>query len=448
MDTDCCICFESHPSIDCPERSQRNCPDCHMLIKRFADHAPFCGMKTWIYEPYLGLYAGSLEERAVIGCNNPMRFYYEGSWRKFVVGTEMYSAECGVVFRSKTDNDFSIMTTSFAPIRIMVVVRENGTFFTKLLLLSSRGKFFVAKPMNELFDRGTAKAKHTWKTTLILAIGSTESLCLSIMVVPLQNAPRIYEMNYYKLTNQFDIPHDINLGNLDIANSNCVFCYGAHHNNSTCKKFLSKCFDCHVVIEKKQDHAEACSVSELFNSVFVDVYAKIPAVRLVLSFGAKIGILSNGSMMQANTSTEFFSGMADTLFTFESPSKVVIKTTEFTRIRIPIVIQESNNRYIEKLVFMTSHDRTVIVAPGSRVVNNANILNDFKHNTPIALFVTGQNFDISVTAHSGGNIFMSEVVFDRISKKYKIPQELYVKSNNFVAKIFDANLPFKKMKRP
>lgn len=452
MDSDCLICFESHPTKECPERKQQNCPDCHVFIKRFADHTAICGMKTWIHQPYKDLYAMPPVERVIVGCNRPMRFFYDGCWRKFTEGAELYSAESGALIRFKTDNDFSVLTTSFAPIRILVAVRENGTFVGKLLLLSSKTRFLVAKGLNEPFDRHEAKKSHTWKTTLIVGIGSIDDLCISAMITPSQKLARTFEMRFDKFTKRFDIPIGINLIDSDttqIENADCTFCHGAHH-DSSCEKILSRCFDCHVSITKKQDHVESCSASDWLKSDYVDIYVKIPAVRMVISFGSPIHYMINGSPTLAQAGTELFSSMADAHFKFETSSKITIKTTGFTRIRVPIVIRDNNGReprFTEKLVLMTSLDRTVIAAAGSRIVSETNILNDFQHNTPIVLFLFGPDVNIKIDAYSGGIIHKYDVAFDYFSKKYEIPKDLDVKSNHFATKMFDADLPIKKFKR-
>lgn len=448
MDSDCLICFESHLTIECPERKQENCPDCHAFINRFADHTAICSKKTWIFQPYEGLYAAPPVERVIVGCNSPMRFFYDGCWRKFTEGAELYSAESAAMIRFKTDQDFSVLTTSFAPIRILVTVRENGTFVGKLLLLSSKTRFLVAKGLNEPFDRNEANESHTWKTTLILGIGSIDDLCLSAMITPNLKLARTFEMRFDKFTKQFVIPDAINMVNSDtttIDNANCMFCHGAHHGIS-CKRLLSRCYDCHNSITKKQDHAENCSAKDWFKSENVDVYVKIPAVRMVISFGTPIHYMLNGLLLEAQSGSELFSGMADAHFKFETSSKITIKTTGYTRIRVPI-IHVNNGRFIEKLVLITSHDRTVIAAAGSRIVSEGNILNDVEHNTPIVLFLFGAYVNISIDAHSGGNVHNYDVLFDHLSKKYEIRKDLDVKSNNFATKMFDADLPIKKYKR-
>lgn len=100
---------------------------------------------------------------------------------------------------------------------------------------------------------------------------------------------------------------------------------------------------------------------------------------------------------------------------------------------------------MEKLVLMTSVDRT-IVAAGSRTVNKGNVLADVQHNTPIVLVQDGTNLNVKIELYSGGNIGTYHVLFDARANKYLIPQELDVKRNIFTAKRFDAAVPLKKLR--
>lgn len=94
---------------------------------------------------------------------------------------------------------------------------------------------------------------------------------------------------------------------------------------------------------------------------------------------------------------------------------------------------------------MTSHDRTAVAAKSSRVLNEANILADHEHNTPLVLLLDSACATVTVEIYSGGCTHHYTMTFD--GKKFKIPDDFNVASNNFVPKLFDAELPFKKMKR-
>lgn len=208
-DTDCSICFESHVTVDCPERKPQNCPSCHLLIKRLSDHSAVCGTKQWFFRPYEELYATSPLDRAIIGCNSPIRYLSEGTWRKPFDGEELYSLETGVLVRFKSVNDFCLLTRAFAPIRIAVVVRENSNFVAKLMLLSSVNRFIVAADVNFPFDRNTANAQYLWKTTLIVAMASADDLRLSVVAIPPRKPARRYELIFNRSTGKFNIPQEL-----------------------------------------------------------------------------------------------------------------------------------------------------------------------------------------------------------------------------------------------
>lgn len=200
MDCDCLICFEGHLTNDCPDRKPQHCLDCHIFIKYLTDHSSLCSNKQWSYQPYKDLYATPPLQRIIFGCNSPIRFLYDGDWRKPYDGEELYSSESGIIIRFTNKNDFSCLTRTFAPIRIAVVVKEQSRFTIKLMLLASRNRFVVAKNLNEPFDRQAAKKNHQWKTTLIVATSSTKDLCLTLMTTP----PR-------KLAKWYDLPYDVSL---------------------------------------------------------------------------------------------------------------------------------------------------------------------------------------------------------------------------------------------
>lgn len=193
-----------------------------------------------------------------------------------------------------------------------------------------------------------------------------------------------------------------------------------------------------------------CSVSNWYQSqAYVDLYVKIPVVRAKILFGKPIRYLSHGSFVDPMPGIELLSGMADVLFKFKSQSVIDMITTGFSRIRVPIIVCEKNGSYIERLVFMTSHDRTVVAASGSRVVNPSNILKDYEHLTPLVLFLADGCAKFSIHVNSGGKIHNFDIGVTPISggAKFNIPDDLDVKSRNFMPKAFDADFSSKKMKR-
>lgn len=414
MDSDCLICFQSHSTYDCPERKPQCCPDCHLFIKHFSDHGPACGSKQWLFQPYKDLYVKIPIERVIFGCNGPVRFLYDGMWRKPFDAEELYSTESGIMIRFKNETDFAVLSSSFAPIRIAVVVKENTEFILKLMLLASHNKLIVAKNFNQRFDRVAAKTQHQYKTTLIVATPSIANLCLSLSVLH-PNAPfRNHEIQYNMLTKMFNIPQELSstslpeeqsiepnnqlvvsdglrakryfeTQNTSVRQANCSYCHDEHH-GEYCRRFWQRCFECHVPAQEKGDHAGNCSAKNWFASEkYVDVYAKIPAIRAEITFQKPIRFLLDGKLVDAKPGLDVFSATADVQFKFASQSKIVLKTTGFTRIRLPVVTIErkgTKDIHTERIVFMTSADRTIVAANSSRIVNEANVLSEFEHNTP------------------------------------------------------------------
>lgn len=171
-------------------------------------------MKTWIFDPYKDLYAAPPVERLIVGCNVPIRFLYDGDWRKPFDGHEMYSPEGEIIIHFKNENDFSCLTRSFAPIRIAIIVKEGSQFTMKLLLLSSRNRFVVAHRLNAPFDRHTASnSLQINSKTLILAMSSTDDLCLSVMLTPPRKVVRCYDLRYNKSLRTFGFLEEMNLLN-------------------------------------------------------------------------------------------------------------------------------------------------------------------------------------------------------------------------------------------
>lgn len=248
--------------------------------------------------------------------------------------------------------------------------------------------------------------------------------------------------------NQVHDPQSPLVANIDAKNIKCLMCYGAHHGED-CRRLWETCFECHVPVQSTYDHAENCGAKKWFRSEkYVEAYVKTPAVRMTIEFADPVSVLLSGVFVTASAGMDLFSGMADTQFKFASQSQVELRTTRFTRIRVPIVIPDGNGRndnFYERIVFMTSHDRTIVAANSSRVMHQSHLLADFEHNTPLVLQIPCAG-KLLVTVHSGGRTYEYAVDVNADGKKYAIPDELGVKSTNFTPKMFDAELPMKKLK--
>lgn len=99
------------------------------------------------------------------------------------------------------------------------------------------------------------------------------------------------------------------------------------------------------------------------------MYVKVAVVRAKISFEKPIHYIFDGSFVAAATGAQLFSGMADILCKFESPSVIAIATTGFTRVRLSIIVREKNGLLMERLVLLTSQDRTIVAANSARLVN-------------------------------------------------------------------------------
>lgn len=139
--------------------------------------------------------------------------------------------------------------------------------------------------------------------------------------------------------------------------------------------------------------------------------------------------------------------MADSYFNFISENEIVLLTTGFTRIRIPIIVTKnrgSKEVHTEKLVLMTSYDRTIVAAIGSRVLpDTTSIPRDVAHSTPILLYVAERDdFSIAIETHSAGGMKCKfDIPYEKELKKFKVPSELDVKSKQFQPREFDADIP-------
>lgn len=463
-----------HPTIDCPDRTKQHCPDCHVLIQHCSDHTSVCGLKTWQYNKYADLYAKQPRQRVIIGFNTPFRFLKDGSWRKGTEDLRMYSPETGAMFRFDSDSDIVLLTTSYSPIRLVIVVKEKEgeteVFREKLLLLTSLKNIIVASALDKEFDRNSGR--NTAKNSLIIATSANTQVDLQVSMtvyVPGSAEIRQFALRYDAATKKFLIPEGIDAEKIARANSNnvmmssvatnqmalygaggpfpweCSTCVGAHHSTECNQPKLQSCFECHVQAKVANDHAPNCTAKNWYISKPIDVYVNIPAIRCKLTFKSPIIFDDQATAYEG---LELFSSNSDTFFVFESPSQVSLYTTRFTRIRIPLVLQDTFNSvktYTEKLVFLTSLDRTILGAHSSRQVNPNNMLQGFEHNTPLVLFFSmREDPSIKLDIYSGGGIMRSyDLDFNRDSKKFLIPPQVNVNSHNFVPMAFDAEPPTK-----
>lgn len=480
MDTDCVICYGSHHPADCKERTEQHCPECHALILEVADHTTVCASKTWIYKKYANLYAQPLKERLIISTSSPFRYLKNTCWQKPEDQLEMYSPGNGAFIQFKSERDISLSTTCFAPIQIVVVVKhEDGNadiFAEKLLLSTTKKVVLIAAGQSKRFDRN---APQIHDTTLILAVSAKDEPCLNINVFPSNSPAREYWLRFDKANRMFRIPSGLLAGLADPNNiyqlDETVLPQLDHHLNTNQQLVRScdvsnigignvacasptvyvprydNCFECHAPIKSAKDHLPTCGAKNRFVSKLASAYVKNPVTRCELIFKSPLMVHHNGNAINVQAGMKYFSSMADAYFKFESSTKVILLTTGFTRIRLPLVTAVkigSTTMYMEKLILMTSQDRTIVVAHSSRQVDGSNVLNEFEHNTPLVLITSSEEDPtLTVNIHSAGPVVDEyEIVYRQRDQKFVVPAALDVKSRTFVSKSFDTKILAKKAK--
>lgn len=460
---DCLICMGLHHSKDCNERKPQHCTECHMFIRYCSDHNPVCENKHWVYDVYTDLYVKTPLERCNIGFNCDFRFYQNEVWRKPVEGIDAYSTGNGIFFRFKTDKDIAVLSNGFVHARILVVVKDtNGTFNQKLVLMTSTLKMMVATLIDEPFNR--TKCAQEGDTSLILAMSGENSPSISISLFPKSGLARHHEVRYDNETKTFQIPDELKIDtvmSLAAAAQQCttVAVYEEFKRSFEVavnqQQHSAGCFECHIPVKRISDHAQQCG-SKWYISPGENVYVKIPTIRCVLRFEIPFRLLMDGKFIEIKRDGFYFSRMADTLFKISKSDQIELFTTGFTRIRIPIVVKEDGrtNIFKEKMILMTSADRTIVCANGARQINPNNSFDTFKHNTPLVLCIAG---DIGHTVHvevhsSGANVNRYQIPWlideNRADRNiFQIPRELDIASKVFDLNQFDADLPQKKQNR-
>lgn len=300
-----------------------------------------------------------------------------GCWRKGSDGIDLYSPVTGAFFQFKSDYDLSFLSHGFVGVRIMIVVKDSGGIFEKLLLVTSKTQMIVAARVNNAFNQNNALNRHT---ALILAMSADENPAININLFPKNKPARQYVIRYEKRTKMFQIPDglatqamgstssdifgdkttgpihaelgsqseigaqslqlmEINAKNRNrLSNdplnrpsnrndANCMVCFGAHHSLECQEGKLENCFECHVPIANINDHASMCAVKQWFLSKKSDKLVKIPIVRWVIEFQSPISAFIDGKFQEAKPQLKLFSGMSDSYFVFESDKKLIVMTT-------------------------------------------------------------------------------------------------------------------------
>lgn len=447
-------------------------------------------MKTWLHNKYADLYVDRPKMRCIISINAPFRFLLNGCWRKGGDGLELYSPATGAFFEYNSTHDVSLLSNNFVRVRVVVVVKDGTSLVQKLVLLTSKTQLIVAAHMNSVFDKNH---NNNWHTTLFLAMSAQDKPTISINVFPKDKSARQYVLKYNEETKKFQIPSglDVNanarsdeyggsddlqtnpqlagqpdmgaqclelveydaqkqkrvsmLGtesksNVNRANSNCTVCLGVDHSSGCQKGVFSSCHECHLIIRNIGDHAEGCTAKQWFVSGKIEAYVKIPSIRMVILFASPISILLKGIVQVATPGLKLFSPMSDSYFKFASDKELIVQTTGYTRIRLPIIVEERQGIFTEKLVIFTSSDRAVVIAKGTRrIFDESAVLSDFVHSTPLALYMLKNGFNFVIKVYSaGGAMNVFDLKYQGDVKKFEVPAPLDVKSTELPLMKFDA----------
>lgn len=444
------------------------------------------------------MYVDRPKQRCVITITAPFRYLLNGCWRKGDDSLLMYSPATGALFELKSEHDISLLSNNFVRVRIVVVIKDGPKFVQKLVLLTSKTHLILAAHMNVVFDKNH---NNNWHTTLFLAMSAEDAPTIDIIAFPRDKSSRQYVLKYDQETKKFRIPPglDVNANagagsdeyggpddpranpqldgqsdtgaqclelveyyaeerkrvsmsgskstlNVDRANANCMVCLGIDHSPECQTGKLSSCHECHVMIRNIGDHAQNCSAKQWFVSEKIEKYVKIPSIRLVILFSSPINILLKGSVQVATPGLMLFSPMSDSYFKFESDKELVVQTTSYTRIRLPIIVEERQGNFTEKLVLLTSSDRAVVIAKGTRrILNQTDVLGDFVHSTPLVMYMLKKGFNFVIKVHSaGGAVNVFDVEYEDDEKKFKVPTTLDVKSSQTPLMKFDAICPIKR----
>lgn len=210
-------------------------------------------------------------------------------------------------------------------------------------------------------------------------------------------------------------------------------------------RIFDRCYECHTPIHNENDHVTTCGFKKRFQSDYVDRYMNIPTVRFVVASNTEIFYVIDKSVRKIRAGIDLFSAVADVYIKPISSTKFAVLTTGFTRIRLPIVVKEHGTakNLVEKIVFMTSVDRTVVAAHSGRNVSVNTVLKDFEHNTPVVCFLNqekGGDLNLSIEVFSASGSARNLIEFDNRNKKYVIPSELDVRSQNWGSRPFDADI--------
>lgn len=469
-DLDCLICFKSHASSVCPDRKPEHCADCHVFIVQTSDHTSVCGLKKWSHknELYGNLVAKPLQERVILNFSSAIRVLKDGNWRKGEDGMELCSSTSGAVFRFKTRTDLCLLSVSYAPVRIVVVVKDdaNEEFREKLMLLTSPQRMMVATELDREFDRNAPVSKHT---TLVIAVAQTG---LVIDVNLFGRTARISHQLVYR-EDGFDIPEELNVATItpgvmgqQVQNAVvlrtavrpdaaifCSACYRVHRTNECGQRPMDRCPECHVAVITTSHHDKACNL-KWFTSTAVDVYVKFPVTRCIVTMKSAIYWQHDNQLEVAYQGLVLASPMGDVYFKFISDCKFELMTTGFTRIRVPIVVHETTKVekeavLNEKLILLTSHDRTLVAAMGSRQVTLETVFDDaFLHNNPLVLHNSPDSDpSLFVKVYGVNNREMSHLIpYKEASHKFEVPDQIDVRSTKFLPFEFDAAVPKKKKK--
>lgn len=215
------------------------------------------------------------------------------------------------------------------------------------------------------------------------------------------------------------------------------------------RRGTERCYECHTTIRREDDHLQGCTFKKLLFSTHVDRYVSIPVIRCAIYSKTDFQYISGGTNINFEPNKQLFSAIADVYMKSASRMQVSLLTTGFTRVRLPIVVAEEVGRettLTERLVLMTSQDRTIVAANSGRIVSAENAVKGYEHSTPVVLYLHhDRNEDASLMVEvfgTGGQYIRYPIEYRQ--KKYTIPTDLDVHTKTFKPNPFDADVKSKR----
>lgn len=200
------------------------------------------------------------------------------------------------------------------------------------------------------------------------------------------------------------------------------------------------CRECHKIIKRQSDHAQGCRFPPWGIINLPSVYGSQLKTRFAIEFDKPLRVFLGGDWKTPIKGTEMSCFMADCFIRFESNNNFLVKTTDFTRIRIPIVfkyLEGDSIFYKEKLVFVTSIDRTLMAARANRDYNpNDDIEPGLSQSTVLVIGLKACVPNIKISINVSGKSEQFEISFNETTQKFDIPGDIDMTVSQFTRRPF------------